>query len=103
MFVKMSTSPSLPLLTLIGALAYGADIVSSSVHKPHKWVHVRLTSVAPQWPPCTVVHQVEGVLTEEREEVATTCTIAYSLAAAPLGGGWLLGAALPDPLECDSC
>ena len=34
------------MLTFIGTLAYGADVLSSSVYEPHEWIHVRFAAIA---------------------------------------------------------
>ena len=67
--ISPSLTPSLHLsLTLIGALANGAQILSSAVDKPDKRVHVSLAAIAADWSPCSVVHQLERGLGRWRRE-----------------------------------
>ena len=67
--ISPSLTPSLHLsLTLIGALANGAQVLSSAVDKPDKRVHVSLAAIAADWSPCSVVHQLEGSLGRWRRE-----------------------------------
>ena len=49
-------------LTLIGALAHRAEILSSSINESCKWVHVGLAAVAANGTSWTVVHQPKSVL-----------------------------------------
>ena len=57
-------------LTLIGALAHRAEVLSSSINESGKRVHVSLAAVAANGPPWTVIYQSKSVLKigEEKEE-----------------------------------
>ena len=46
------------MLTCIGALAYGAEILPPSVDKPGKWVHVRLAAIASDWSTGSMVNEM---------------------------------------------
>ena len=58
--------PHIPIphtpLTFVGALAHRAEVLSSPINEPCKWVHVGLAAVAANGTPWTVVYQPKSVL-----------------------------------------